>query len=198
MLGGIAPPYQYNEGFIPGMAVSNTNSNTEPSGENKKYAGLFESPYGLNAYYDYQQALEIARKENKPLMIDFTGHACTNCRRMEENVWGEPSVLNQLKNDYVLVSLYVDDKTDLDTKDTFYSKILDTKVTTLGDKWADLEASRYNTNAQPLYVLLDANEQLLAHPYSFNTDVNKFAAYLQNGRAEYEKRSGNYQTAQND
>lgn len=197
ILGGIAPPYQYNEGFIPGIAVNSTESNTSEPKHEKKYAGLFESPYNLDAYYDYQEALDEARKEGKPLMIDFTGHSCTNCRRMEENVWGDPSVLNQLKNDYVLVSLYVDDKTDLDSKDKYYSKALDSKVTTLGDKWSDLEASRYNTNAQPLYVLLDQNEQLLDQPYSFDADVSKFANYLQKAKEVYEKRKDNNgQTAQ--
>jgi thiol:disulfide interchange protein DsbD len=188
MLGGIAPPYQYNEGFIQGIASGNVPSEEKST---KKYAGLFESPFGLDAYYDYDEGLAAAKKSGKPLMLDFTGHACTNCRRMEENVWGNPEVLSHLKNDYILVSLYVDDKTGLPDSERYYSKILESKVKTIGDKWSDLEASRYNTNAQPLYVLLDHNEQMLNDPYSFDTDVDKFAGFLESGKAEFSKRQGN-------
>ena len=114
-----------------------------------KYAELLHLPHGINGYFDYEQAMMCARQQNKPLFIDFTGHGCTNCREMEARVWSDPQVLQRLKNDFVVVALYVDDKTVL-PENEWYTSTFDSKVKkTIGKQNADLQIARLNNNAQP-------------------------------------------------
>ncbi len=136
--------------------------------------------YGMIVYFDYAEALGVARKLNKPLMLDFTGINCVNCRKMEGEVWSDPEVMKRLKNNFVIVSLYVDvNNIDLEQKGQYYSKALNKQVTTLGDKNADLQISKYNANTQPYYFFLDANENRLApEGYGYDPNVAKFIALL--------------------
>ncbi|MNL41649.1 Thiol:disulfide interchange protein DsbD [compost metagenome] len=105
-------------------------------------------------FHDYEDGLAYAKEINKPIMLDFTGYACVNCRKMENNVWSDPSVLPILKNDVVLISLYVDDKRELPKEEQFTTEAGD-KIITVGDKWTDFMISKYKTNTQPLYVITD-------------------------------------------
>ncbi len=136
--------------------------------------------YGMITYFDYDEALAVARKLHKPLMLDFTGINCVNCRKMEGQVWSDPEVMKRLKENFVIVSLYVDvHDVDLQQKDQYFSKTLDKQITTLGDKNADLQISKYNANTQPYYFFLDANENRLApEGYGYDPDISKFIKLL--------------------
>ncbi len=151
-----------------------------------RYADLFHAPLGLDAYFDYAEARAAARAAGKPLLIDFTGHACVNCRKMEATVWPTAQVLPLIRDRYVLVQLYVDDKTDLPEAEQTVSPYSGKKITTLAGKWSDLQASRYNANSQPYYVLLDpATERVLAPPQGANYDPENFRSFLESGLSAY-------------
>ncbi len=150
-----------------------------------KYADFLHLPHGLNGYFDYKQALACAREQHKPLFIDFTGHGCTNCREMEAVVWSDPQVLQRLKNDFVVVALYVDDKTELPESD-WYTSSYDKKVKkTIGKQNADLQIDKLKNNAQPFYVLVGEDERVLVSPYSFDRSPEKFVKFLETGKSKY-------------
>jgi len=136
--------------------------------------------YGLVTYFDYAEALAAARAVHKPLMLDFTGINCVNCRKMEGEVWSDPEVMKMLKNDFVIVSLYVDvQNIDLPVEEQYYSKGLGRQIETLGDKNADLQVTRFGANTQPYYFFLDGHEQKLADEgYGYNPDIPQFIAHL--------------------
>jgi cytochrome c biogenesis protein CcdA/thioredoxin-related protein len=136
--------------------------------------------YGLVTYFDYDEALAAARAVHKPLMLDFTGINCVNCRKMEGEVWSDPVVIKLLKNDFVIVSLYVDvQNVDLPMEEQYYSKGLGRKIETLGDKNADLQVTRFGANTQPYYFFLDGKEQkLVDEGYGYDPDIPKFIAHL--------------------
>lgn len=159
--------------------------NADASG--KKYANLFHAPHGLNAFYDYQEGLDYARKVNKPALIDFTGWSCVNCRKIEASVWSDLSVLNQLKSDYVLISLYVDDKTELEESEKYISEFSGKKVSRIGQKWSDMQASVYGTNSQPYYIIVDSNGEQLVPPKAFDLNVKNYADFLRSGTEAYKK-----------
>lgn len=153
-----------------------------------KYSDIFHSPLKLNAFFDYQEGIEYAKKMNKPVLIDFTGHACVNCRKMEANVWPDRNVYKMISQDYVLIQLYVDDKTDVMPEDVVISS-KGRKLNTIGKKWSDLQASKFNSNSQPFYVLLDPrNEQLMVTPQGADYDVENYKKFLEAGLAAYRKR----------
>ena len=155
--------------------------------EEPKYAEFLHLPHGLEGYFDYEQALACAREQNKPLFIDFTGHGCTNCREMEANVWADPEVLERLRNDFVVVALYVDDKTELPESE-WYTSGYDNKVKkTIGKQNADLQITRLNNNAQPFYVLVGEDERVLAWPFGYDKDVEDFVNFLETGKKTYSK-----------
>jgi thiol:disulfide interchange protein len=153
-----------------------------------KYADLFHAPLGLDAYFDYDEARAAAKLAGKPLLIDFTGHACVNCRKMEATVWPDPRVLQRLRQDYVLVQLYVDDKTELPAAEHTTSAFSGKPIRTLANKWSDFQASRYQANSQPYYVLLDpATEKVLTPPQGANYDADNFVNFLDSGLRDYGK-----------
>jgi thiol:disulfide interchange protein DsbD len=153
----------------------------------KKYEPEVVVQYGMITYFDYDEALAIARKFHKPLMLDFTGINCVNCRRMEGEVWSDPEVMKRLKNNFVIVSLYVDvHNVDLQPSEQYYSKTLNQKITTLGDKNADMQVTQYNANTQPYYFFLDANENRLEpEGYGYDSNVEKFKNMLDDVVAKY-------------
>ncbi len=154
-----------------------------------KYADIHEMPHGLNGYFDYDQALACAKEQNKPLMLDFTGYACVNCRKMEDNVWGTDQVLPLLKNEYVIASLYVDDRTELDEKDRITSSYDGKIKKTLGEKYADMQISRFGMNAQPAYIILDYDgEVLMKNPYFYNPDPEAFSEFLKEGLKKFKEK----------
>lgn len=145
---------------------------------------------GMITYFDYQEALEVARKVKKPLMLDFTGINCVNCRKMEGQVWSDPEVMKRLKEKFVIVSLYVDvHNVFIPHQEQFFSKALDKQVETLGDYCADMQITKYGANTQPYYFFLDANEERLVQDgYGYDPDIKKFIDLLDTVEKEYQKR----------
>src|SRR5690606_31904185 len=129
--------------------------------------------------------LDYAKKVNKPALIDFTGWSCVNCRKMEATVWSDPEVLRRLKQDYVLISLYVDDKTKLDQSEQYTSTFSGKEITTIGKKWSDLQASMYHTNSQPYYVIVNAEGDKLVAPQAFDLDISNYIKFLDSGKAAF-------------
>jgi len=156
--------------------------------EEPRYNDIFELPHGLQGYFDYEQGMACAKKLNKPIMLDFKGHSCTNCKVMEKNVWSDPEVLKRLSEDYVIIALYVDDRTDLAEADWVTSKVDGKVKKTIGKKNADFQVEKYRVNAQPYYVLIDHEGNQLVEPRAFDLSVSGFVDFLDRGKAEFEKR----------
>ncbi len=185
-LSGLLPPMQTQD-FILGSEGTSTNHQTKKSSDaNIKHADFLHLPHGLTGYFDYKQALEESKKQQKPIFIDFTGHACVNCRKMEEYVWAKPEVLKRLQNDFIIVSLYADERKELPEAD-WYTSERDGKVKkTIGEQNQDLQISKFNFSAQPQYVVVDENGVQLSGPTFFDTDEQKFIDFLDNGKKEFE------------
>lgn len=175
------PPVTSQEFDLTGLTAKNESGISTT----KKYASLFHAPYGLDAFYDYEEALVQSKKLNKPLLLDFTGWSCTNCRKMESSVWSDPSVLERLKKEYILVSLYVDDKSDLDEGEKYISKFNGKKIKTIGQKWSDYQAATFGTNSQPYYVIVNSSGKQLAAPKAFDLDVAKYVSFLDKGKSAF-------------
>ena len=139
------------------------------------------------AFDDYESGMAYAKKVNKPVMIDFSGFGCVNCRKMEASVWTDPKVKQMLENDYVLITLMVDDKTKLPQPIETQENGKTRKLKTIGDKWSYLQRSKFGSNAQPFYILLNDEGQPLGPSYAFNEDVSKYIQFLQNGLKEFKK-----------
>jgi len=154
----------------------------------KKYAGLFHAPHGLNAFYDYEEGLTYAKTVNKPILIDFTGWSCVNCRKMEASVWSNEEVLKKLKEDYVLISLYVDDKTELAEVEKYVSSFSGKNIKTIGQKWSDFQASTFGTNSQPYYVIAGHDGKPLVTPQAFNLDIENYVNFLSSGKSAYDSK----------
>lgn len=183
-LAGYLPPMHTHD-FDLLAAARSTRNNTIC--DDPKHSDFLHLPHGLNGYFDYCQALACARQQNKPLFIDFTGHGCPNCREMEAVVWSDPQVLERLRNDYVVVALYVDDKTEL-PENAWYTSTHDKKLKkTIGKQNADLQITNLDNNAQPFYVLVGNNEQVLVAPYGYDKSVEKFVKFLDEGKKRFHK-----------
>lgn len=165
-------------------AMSGLAAGTE-SHTNKKYADRLHAPLGIDAFFDYEEGMAYAKKVGKPVFLDFTGHSCTNCRKMENAVWPDAEVLNRLKNDFVVISLYVDDRTELPEDQKYVSKYTGKKVKTLGNRNVDLQVSKFNSNAQPLYVVTDADGNPLNTPYGYNEDIPAYIKFLDEGKNKF-------------
>ena len=180
----------------PGMhtsaASSSNTSNDQPHPSKyyeqmKMYEPEVVTKYGMVTYFDYDEALAVAKKLKKPLMLDFTGINCVNCRKMEGQVWSDAEVMKRLKEDFVIVSLYVDvQNIDLPESDIYFSKALNKQVETLGDKNADLQVTSYGANSQPYYFFLDANEKrIVPDGYGYDPDIEKFKQLLDAVKEKY-------------
>jgi len=186
-------PLKSLAGYLPPMYTHDFNLLAAAEGKSSgicddpKYDDFLHLPHGLSGYFDYDQAIACARQQKKPLFIDFTGHGCTNCREMEANVWSDPQVLQRLREDYVVVALYVDDKTELPESEWFTSSY-DKKIKkTIGKQNADLQITNLNNNAQPFYVLAGNDERVLVSPYGYNLDAEKFVRFLDAGKIKYKE-----------
>lgn len=149
-----------------------------------------ECPNNLDCFKDLESGVAYARKMNKPIMIDFTGHACVNCRKMEEHVWPKKEVYDMIKDDYVLISLYVDEKIELPLEEqvTVSSKVTGQRtLRRTGDKWAHFQTEYFNNNSQPYYVLIGPDGQLLNSPVGYTPDVTEFASFLECGQEAWDK-----------
>lgn len=185
-LSGLLPPMQTQDFVLGGENTASNPHGNAAANANIKHADFLHLPHGLTGYFDYKQALEESKKQGKPIFIDFTGHACVNCRKMEEYVWAKPEVLKRLQNDFIIVSLYADERKELPESDWYTSK-RDGKVKkTIGEQNQDLQISKYNFSAQPQYVVIDGNENQLSGPNFFDTDEQKFIDFLDNGKKAFE------------
>ena len=149
------------------------------------YADILHLPHGIKGYFNLEQAKQCAAAQNKPIFIDFTGHGCVNCREMEARVWSDPRVLEILKNEYVVVALYVDEKTKLPEEDWYVSEYDGKTKKTMGKQNADYQIRKFTNNAQPYYVLMDYKEKVLTKPTAYDLEVNNFVAFLKSGVKKY-------------
>jgi thiol:disulfide interchange protein DsbD len=145
---------------------------------------------GVEPLRDYEQALEVARREHKPVLIDFTGWACVNCRRMEENVWRDEKVMDMMKNKFVVVSLYVDERSVLPAADQIIFKTkngVDKKIVTVGDKWATFQSENFNAVSQPQYAIISPDERVLTKTKAYTPSAAEFADWLTCGLQSFKK-----------
>lgn len=190
-LAGYLPPMSTHDYNLPQLIAQNNTGYTQQAGiydicEEPKFADMLHFPHGIKGYFDLDQALSCAKKQNKPVFIDFTGHGCVNCREMEARVWSDPEVLRRLKNDYVVVALYVDEKTELPESE-WYTSTFDNKVKkTIGKQNADFQITAFNNNAQPYYVLMDHNQQPILEPKAYDLSVQNFVDYLDAGKKQFQ------------
>ncbi len=153
-----------------------------------KYAEFLHLPLGLQGYFDYKEAVACAKQQGKPLFIDFTGHGCVNCREMERNVWADPAVLKRLKEDFVVVALYVDDRTLLPENEWYTSKTDGKVKKSIGKQNHDFQNTRFKALAQPFYVILDPNTEMeLAQPITYEPSIESYIDLLEEGKANYKK-----------
>lgn len=173
ILSGLTPPMTYAESS---SGFGNENSSTAELPEH-----AHNGPHGIVAFEDYDLGVAYAKKVGRPVLLDFTGDACANCRKMEDNVWSDKSILPILKEKVVLISLYCDRKIELPKEKKYISKITGKQVITIGNKWTDLQISRYKSNSQPLYVIIDNNGNDLkdSKPMAFNTNIEEYKKWLE-------------------
>jgi thiol:disulfide interchange protein DsbD len=178
LISGFPPPLYYSESPY---GIGNT-------GEGDLLKDTKVISHGLQAFTDYEKGLKYAKSVNKPVLLDFTGHGCENCRKMEDYVWSDPKVLSILKDELVLISLYVDDKEALDEKDIYVSPTTGKRIKTIGNKWSDFQITKYETNSQPQYLILDTDGNTISDgSTSYDPDIKKYEKWLQNGISKFNK-----------
>lgn len=183
LISGFPPPMQYSESPDGIGASKNSGSTTKAIlPEGAEYG-----PQDIITFHDYDKGIEFAKKEGKPVLLDFTGYACVNCRKMEELVWSAPKVLDVLKNDVVLISLYVDDKKELPENEQYVSETTGKRIKTIGNKWSDLQIKTYKANAQPFYVIVDHKSINLNEPSAYNPDIDNYYNWLNSGIKKFKK-----------
>lgn len=185
-LAGYLPPQTTLDFPTQGLYASQVN-NQQDIGK-IKYADFLKLPHNLTGFFDYKQALEYAKEVNKPIFIDFTGHGCVNCREMEARVWSDPEVLKRLREDYVVVALYVDDKKTLPKQEWYTSPYDQQTKKTIGDQNFDFQISKFNSNGQPFYCLIDTEGNLLVKPKEYDLKVKNFVAFLDRGLNRFKKK----------
>lgn len=182
LINAFPPPIEYSESPF-GIGQNSVTKEVLPEGAKS-------GPQGIAVFDDYEKGLAYAKSVNKPIMLDFTGFACVNCRKMENTVWGESTVLPILKNEVVLISLYVDDKRELPKAQQFKSATTGELLETIGDKWTDLMISKYKTNTQPLYVITDLegnNLNGITPTISYTPEVKVYEEWLKSGISNFKK-----------
>jgi len=187
-------PLKVISGFPPSPTYSESPEGIGSKGASSATAtalpeGAHAGPHGIAAFKDYDTALKYAKKVGKPLLVDFTGYACVNCRKMEDNVWIDKEILSILTNDVVLVSLYVDYKQDLPENEQYVSPQTGKFIKTIGNKWSDLQITKYSTNSQPYYAFVDGNGQDIENPkpVGYTPDKEEYLAWLKEGIKSYKK-----------
>lgn len=179
LVSGFPPPSNYSESPF-GFGRSGSMNSDQELPDGAKLAA-----HGIVSFEDYEEGLEYAKEVDKPVLIDFTGYACVNCRKMEDYVWSDEQILSILKNDVVLISLYVDYKKELPESEQYVSETTGKKIKTIGNKWSDFQISRYKANAQPFYVLINHDEESLNEPIGYTPDIDEYEDWLIEGIAKY-------------
>jgi thiol:disulfide interchange protein DsbD len=186
LISAFPPPLEYSESPY-GVGFSKLGGGAASDHSELPDGGHLLPPHDILAFNDYSKGLAYAKKVNKPVLIDFTGWACVNCRKMEQNVWPEGDILPLLKNEVVLISLYVDDQRSLPENEKYTSKETGKKINTIGNKWSDFQIKRYKANAQPFYVLMDLNEENLLDPVGYTPDPDEFESWIKEGVKGFNK-----------
>jgi len=180
--------------IVPGSLTPGANAYGTPAMagaslcDEPKYADFLHFEYGLQGYFDLEQGLACARKLGKPVLIDFKGHACANCKEMDARVWSDAGVQQRLRDNFVLVALYVDDRTKLPENEVFVSKVDGKEKKTMGKKNEDIEISMFNTNTLPLYAIVDPEGKPLIETRGTNFDIQAYIEWLDRGAAAYRNR----------
>lgn len=183
LISGFPPPMTYSESpYGVGNSKGGASVSTEALPDGAKLG-----PHDIMAFTDYQKGMAYAKSVNKPVLLDFTGFACVNCRKMEDFVWSKPEILSILKKDVVLISLYVDDKRELPKNEQYVSKETGKEIVTIGNKWSDFQITHYKANAQPYYIILDNQENRLSEPVGYTPDVTEYKTWLETAIAKYKK-----------
>ena len=186
-MSGYLPPISGQDFNISSSSQTILNNDLSGLCEAPKYSDFLELPHGLSGYFDLTQAKECARATGKPIFIDFTGHGCVNCREMEARVWSDSRILKRLSENFIVVALYVDDKTAL-PQNQWYESSYDGKTKkTIGKQNADLQITQFKNNAQPLYIIMTAEGQLLVDPIAYNLDIPSFLSFLDLGHTNFKK-----------
>lgn len=195
-LSGYLPPISTHYFNIPQMMADNSEMTLKKMGyedenstcEEAKHSETLHLPFGINGYFDYKQAFDCAKEQNKPIFIDFTGHGCVNCREMETAVWSDPRVLEYLKTDFIVLAMYVDDKKIKLPEEEWFKSKNDGKIKkTLGEVNADIQIVNFEKNSQPYYVLITPDGRVLTEPRTYDLDPDEFVEFLESGLAEFEK-----------
>lgn len=181
LISGFPPPLNYSESPY---GLGSPKSGGSASAANMP-EGAHKGPHDIIAFDDYEKGLAYAKTVNKPVLVDFTGYACVNCRKMEDYVWSDERILTILNKDIVLVSLYVDYKKDLPESEQYISKTTGKKIKSIGNKWSDMQITRYGVNAQPYYVLINLNEETLNEPVAYTPDIIEYEQWLKEGIAKF-------------
>ncbi|KGL59013.1 protein-disulfide reductase DsbD family protein [Polaribacter sp. Hel1_85] len=186
IISAFPPPQDYSESPY-GVGFSKLGSGGDASSHDNLPEGAhLLAPHDVMAFNDYNKGLAYAKQVGKPVMLDFTGWACVNCRKMEQNIWPNPSVLKILKEDVVLISLYVDDKRKLKDDEVVESQLKPgKKLKYIGQKWSEMQTINYKSNSQPFYVLIDHNEDKLIEPLGYTPDVKEYQTWLKTGISKY-------------
>lgn len=183
------PPQTTQDFDLYTSSFGRTETNNTVDGNARKYSDIFHATLNLNVFFDYKEGMEYGKKVGKPVMLDFTGHACVNCRKMEASVWSYKDVHKLLNEELIIIQLYVDDKTELPQAEQFISSFSGKNIRTIGNKWSDFQASKFNSNSQPHYVLLDpSNEEILIKPTGADYDPKSYYSFLQSAIDRYKKK----------
>jgi thiol:disulfide interchange protein len=194
-LSSFLPSQEKSEFNLPKLIIENRGTSTAAVQSSvtsqicsePRHSDIFEMPLGLKGYFDFKQGIACAKEQGKPVLIDFKGHACANCKRMEAKVWSDPEVLKRLRDNFVIIALYVDDRTMLPENDWIVSAIDGKQKKTIGKICEDLEISKYKTNALPLYVIADYDGNPLSKPMPTNLNVEEYKKWLDEGVALFKK-----------
>ena len=172
LLSGLAPPTQYN------VFLADPKTDVDPVIQ-ARFPSYTKCANNLDCFKVYEEGVQYAKEVNKPILLDFTGYGCVNCRKTEENIWIVDKVWKQIQDDYVLISLYTDDRKKLETP--LISVRDGSKLRTTGSLWQEFQIVNFEQNSQPLYVLITPDEKVMAAPRGYNSDVNKYSLFLECG-----------------